>query len=122
MVGDIILPKLLIHNKPIPLPFNDIISILKAQKFCTSKYTPNHPVWILFWIIILPQSSDSLLKTQAVYSSETLLPKQHILTKTVLFFFTTVKTWRKNFEKVWMVHAWNTEWKVQYYFLYQHSI
>jgi len=79
MECDIILPKPLIHNYPIPLPFHDIISIRKAIKFSTSTYTPNHPIWILFWIIALLPSSDSLLKTQAVYSSETLLPKPHVI-------------------------------------------
>ena len=61
-----------------------------------STQTPNHMVWILFWINILHPSSDILLKTQAVYCSETLLPRpQAILTHTILRFFTTVKTCSK---------------------------
>jgi len=63
-------------------------------KLCPSTQTPNHLVWILFRINILPLSSDILLKMQAVYSSEKLLPRPHvILILTISFFFTSVKTW-----------------------------
>jgi hypothetical protein len=50
-----------------------------------STQTPNHLVWTLSWgrkekkgkkKNILPPSSESLLKTQAVYHSETLLPRE----------------------------------------------
>jgi hypothetical protein len=65
------------HSIPnhIPLPFHDIIWIWKAVKLCTSIQTPNHLVQTIFWIYILPPSSESLLKTQAVCSSETVLPR-----------------------------------------------
>jgi len=39
---------------PIPLPFHYIIWIWKALKLCTFTQTPNHLVWIIFWINILP--------------------------------------------------------------------
>jgi hypothetical protein len=92
-VWDIILPKLQCHTKPHPPSIHDIISIQKQLKLCPSTQTPHHLVWTLFWINMLPLSSDSLLKTQAVYFSDTLLPRPHvILTQTILFFFTTVKT------------------------------
>jgi hypothetical protein len=72
------------YSLPNPIPLHDIISIRKALKLCTSTQTPNHLVWILFWTNILPPSSDSLLKTQTMYSYETLLPRPHvILTKTI---------------------------------------
>jgi len=85
----------------IPLQFHDIISIRKALKLCTSTHTPNHLVLILFWINILLSSSDNLLKTQAVYSFETLVPRSHvILTYTILCFFTTMKTWSKDLQNI----------------------
>jgi hypothetical protein len=84
---------------PIPLPFHDIIWIWKAVKLCTSIQTPNLLVWIIFWINILPPSSDSLLKMQAKYSSEALLPRPHVIL-TRLWFFTTVKTWSKELRNI----------------------
>ena len=87
---------------PNPISLHGIISVQKALKLCTSTHTPNHLVWILFPINKLPPSSDSLLKTQAVYSSETLLPRPHvILTYTILCFFTTMKTWS---EELWNIN------------------
>ena len=53
-------------------------------------------------------SSQCLLKMQTVNSSETLLPRPHvILTYTTLCLFNTVKTWRKNLvdgscRKIWI--------------------
>jgi hypothetical protein len=62
---------------------------------------------------VLHPASDSLLKMQAVYSTETLLHRpQVILRYTILFFFTTVKNRSKKLghkTKVWMVHAGKTE-------------
>ena len=80
-----------------PSPLHFITSFQTEKQWnCLSTQTPNYLVWILFWINILHPSSDSQLKTQAVYSSNTLLPRpQAILTQTVLCFFTTVKTWSK---------------------------
>ena len=89
------------YSIPNPIPLHDIISIQKASKLCTSTQTPNHLVWLLFWINILPPSSESFLKTQALYSSETLFPRPHaIFTQTTLCFFMTVETWSKE--------LWNT--------------
>jgi hypothetical protein len=100
-VCDVILPKLQKKKKLIPLPFHNIISIRKTIKFCTSTCRPSPLVRILFRITILPPYSDSLLKTQAVYSSETLLHRPHIiLTKTTLHFFTTVKTGSKKLRNI----------------------
>jgi hypothetical protein len=66
-------------SNSIPSPFYDNISIWKAMKLCLSTQTLNHLVWILFWINILPPASDSLLKTQSVYSPETLLPRPPVI-------------------------------------------
>ena len=45
------------------------------DNFLSSTQTPNHLEWILFWINIVHPFSDSLLKTQAVYSTEILLSR-----------------------------------------------
>jgi len=58
---------------------HSLISIQKAMKLCPYTETPNHLVWILLWRSKLPTSSDSFLKIQAVYSSETLLYSDHML-------------------------------------------
>jgi len=75
-----------------PPPFHDIISIQKAMKMYPSPQTPNHLVWILFPINRLPPSPNSLLKTQAVHSPETLLPRPHVILTQTTCFYTTMKT------------------------------
>jgi hypothetical protein len=54
------------------------------------------------WCGIYFQNYYSIPKsTQAVYSSQTLLPRPHvILTQTILCFFTTVKTWSKELRNI----------------------
>ena len=85
----------------IPPPFHDIILIRKALKLCPSTQLPNHLEWILVWINIKSPPADSLLKTWAVYSSETLHPSSHVfLIKTILCFFTNVRAWSKELQNI----------------------
>jgi len=86
------------HLKPNPvsLQFNDLISIQKALRLFPSTQTQNNLEYILFWENRLPPFSECLLKMQTVNSSETLLPRPHVIqTYTTLCLFTTVKTWSK---------------------------
>jgi len=81
---------------PVPLQFNDLISIQKAPRLFPSTQTQNNLEWILFWGNRLSPSSECLLKMQTVNSSETLLTRPHvILTYTTISLFTTVETWSK---------------------------
>ena len=96
MIRNIILPELLFKTKPVPLQFNDLISIQKALALFPSTYKQNNLEWILFWGNRLSSSSECLLKMQTVNSSETQLPRPHvILTYTTLCLFTNLKTWSK---------------------------
>ena len=105
----IIPPKLLFKTKPCPLQFNDLISIQKALALLPSTQTQNNLEWILFWGNRLSWTSGCLLKMQTVNSSETLLPRPHvILTYTTLCLFTTVKTWSKK------PSGWFTQEKLNY--------
>jgi len=81
---------------PVPLQFNDLISIQKAPRLIPSTQTQNNLEWILFCGNRLSPSSECLLKMQTVNSSETLRPRPHvILTYTTLCLFNTVKNWSK---------------------------
>ena len=93
---EIIPPKLLFKTKSCPLQFNDLISIHKALALFPSTQTQNNLEWILFWGNRLSPTSGCLLRMQTVNSSETLLPRSHvILTYTTLCLFTNVKIWSK---------------------------
>ena len=71
---------------PVPHQFNDPISIQEALRLFPSTETQNNLEWILFCKNRLPPSSVCFLKMQTVNSSETLLPRPHvILTYTTLF-------------------------------------
>jgi len=80
---------------PVPLQFNDLISIQKALRLFLSTQTQNNLEWILFWGNRLSPSSECLLKMQTVNSSETLLPRPHVILTYTLCLFTTVKNWSK---------------------------
>ena len=85
-----------LKTKPVSLQFNDLISVHKALGLFPSIQTQNNLELIQFWGNRLSQSSECLLKMQTVNSSETLLPRSHvILTNTTLCLFITVKTWNK---------------------------
>ena len=97
MTCNIILPKQLFKPNPVPLQFNDVISIQKTLRLFPSTQIQNNMEWILFWRDRISPSSECLLKMQTVNSSETLLPRPHvILTNTTLCIFTMLKTWSKN--------------------------
>jgi len=60
-----------------PLHFMTSFAIQNALKLCPTALTPNNLVWMLVSRNLLPPSSDSLLKTQTVYSYETQLSRPH---------------------------------------------
>jgi hypothetical protein len=94
---------------PVLLQVNDLISIQKALGLFPSTQTQNNLEWILFWGKRLSPSSECILQMQTVNSSETLLPRPHvILTYTTLYLFTTVKTWSKKPSGWFMQENWIT--------------
>jgi hypothetical protein len=109
-------------------PFHGLILIQKALKLCPSTQTPNNLVWILFWRNILSPSSDSLLKMQAVYSSETLLYSDHMLSKPRPHYVSAplwkpeVKTYKYTWKKLGWFKLGKPELQILFYILYQHSI